>query len=122
VESHTALPDPQQPTRILSEALTAIKKSVANTSAENDPDGGKKNQVVDLPSLQRRPGFLAASSREPPGKSQSGQVGEAVPVNLEGPERNGNGIDLGVAEHACDDPVNATRGRAKALRSDATQY
>jgi hypothetical protein len=67
-------------------------------------------------------GFCAASSREPPGKSQSGQVGEAVPVNLEGPERNGNGIDLGIAEHACDDPVNATRGRAKALRSDATQY
>ena len=74
MKRHATLPNPQYPGGVLQQLFTPIKEGVTYPTAKDDAQRGIKNEVVDLITLNRRPGQSAAPCRQPPGKGQSGQI------------------------------------------------
>ena len=81
-------------------AIQSIKEGISQAATEDDPDGSIENEVIDLVALNRRPGSFGLAYRQPPGKYQAGQVGQPIPVNLEGAEADGDRIDIRIGNHS----------------------
>ena len=85
--------------RVVEDALGAVEQDPAEAPAEDHAERAVEDQVVHL---GRRPGRArprGAPAREPPRREEAHQVHEAVPADLQRPEREGDGIGVRIDEH-----------------------
>ena len=99
MEGHAALPDLQQIEGIGEDLIEAIEEHVAQAATDDDADHAIKEQVVHHrggPARIRPPGAVPAQG---PKGAKADQVHEAVPVDLEGAQGQGDGVDIGIGQH-----------------------
>src|SRR6266404_708280 len=106
VKGHAAVPDMKDVEPILGDHVVAVKNAPTDPAADDDADGAVKNEIIDIEGGPGRPRLLRAVSRQPPRGDKTDEVHEAVPVNAQGSEteyrtdRDGNGVDMRIREHA----------------------
>ena len=99
VEGHSPLPDAEQHQGIAQQLGQVVEQHIAQPAAEDDPEHGKKHQIVDLLEGPAGIGPRRPSPSQPPTAEKAHQVHESIPVHPQGTEGEGDGIDLGIAQH-----------------------
>ena len=82
MKRHAALPNPEQPQRIIQQLVEAVEQTIADTPAENDTAGRIENEVIDLVTRQRCIRARRAAAQQPPGGDETHQVHQAIPVHF----------------------------------------
>ena len=83
VEAHAAVPQLQDVERIVEIIAEIVEQDVAEPAAEDDPERGVEDQVVGMAPGHRRAGLLEQFEQIPIADEDAGEVGEAVPAQLE---------------------------------------
>ena len=79
--------------------VAAVENRVANPATEHHPQRGVEDQVIHLLPLHHRPRTPCTARGQPPRKREAGQVREAVPVNLQRPQGEGDRVYFGIRQH-----------------------
>jgi len=79
--------------------IEAIKEHVAEAPPDDDPQDAVEDDIVHhlAGPAGPRPGRAPAS--EPPGDGKAHQVHQPVPVDLQGPKAERDGVDVGIGQH-----------------------
>ena len=106
MKTHAALPDVKDLQRVRKVVTGFVKQAVAQPAADDHAHDPQEKYVLDIPA---RPGRGVADGRERlVAQTQDGQqhekaegheVGQAIPVNGEGAQLEGDGIDFRVDQH-----------------------
>src|SRR5690606_1963612 len=78
--------------------IQLIKQYVADATAENDAERAVEHKVFYL--LLANAGVLVATAmhRHPPGRGKTAEVGNAVPVHINGTYGEGDGVEIGISQ------------------------
>ena len=117
VERHAAVPQLQDVDRVLEIIGEIVEQDVADAAAEDDPQRGVKDQVVGMAAGHRRAGLLDQLQQVPIADENAGEVGEAVPAQVEGPmwsatgdrPRSGKAMNCELSAVCKDFPINVQR-------------
>jgi len=101
VEGHATLPYPEDRQRISQIAFEVIEEHRSQPPADDDAEGEIQDQVVDLKLGNRRD----AVRPEPgvpvePAAENAGDIGQAVPAQLDQSEIEKDGVDLRIGQDA----------------------
>ena len=99
MKGHPTLPNAKKPQWVRRQPLKAIEKGVSHAPAQHHADRRIENEVIDLVSFQRRIGLGTSQARQPPGKCQTTDVSEAIPVHLDWAQRQRHRIYVWVGQH-----------------------
>src|SRR3989344_2070379 len=99
VERHPAGPEIRDFERVVEIVRQIVKQHVPQPSAENHAENDVKQQVGYFLRLPTKTGPLGLSHRQPPATDEADEVHEAVPVDLERSETDGDGVDVGRNKH-----------------------
>ncbi|MCY1439230.1 hypothetical protein D9M71_554570 [compost metagenome] len=99
VERHAALPHLEDQRRIGDVFLQVVEQHVAQPPTEHHAAGHPEHQVGEFLLGPARVEALQLARRQQPGPANADQVHQAVPVDLQRPERYGNRVDLGIRQH-----------------------
>ena len=107
MKAHAALPDRKNLQRVAQVVSRLVKQAVAHTPAQHHAHDAHEQNVFDI---FARPGARAGHGgirlmAQPPKtqkheKAESGQVSQTVPMDSQGPQLQGNRVNLGVNQHA----------------------
>ena len=99
MEGHAALPDAQQRERVAEHACQVVEQHIAQPAAQDHPERDVGRQIAHLLLGERRIGPARARVAQGPAAQDADQVSEAVPVDGERPQLQGDGVDGGVGQH-----------------------
>ena len=96
---HATLPDAQQHQRVIEKAAEVVQQGVTDTPAQNGAQREIEHQVADFPGTPLRPLAARTQAAKPPAADKGDQIHQAVPVHLQGTDRNGDGVDIRICQH-----------------------
>ncbi len=76
-----------------------VEQDVAETPPQDHPKGHVEQQVAQLLGIHGGIRATGPQPGQPPARNEGDQVGQAVPVDGQRSERNGNRIELRMYEH-----------------------
>ena len=88
VERHAAVPQLEDLDRMLEIIAGVVEQHVAQPAAEDDPERGVKYEVVGMAPGHRRAGLPDELQQVPIADEDAGEVGEAVPAQVERADRH----------------------------------
>jgi hypothetical protein len=103
VERHAALPHREDLQRMPRVVAGLVEQHVPQAPADHHPEHAVEQHVLDVaarPAALRELRLPHAQRGQPEEEPEGDQVGDAIPVDGDRPELQGNGIELGVDEHA----------------------
>ena len=118
VERHAAVPQLQDLDRVPEIFAEIVEQHIAEAAAEDDPERGVEDEVVGMAAGHRRAGLLEQLQQIPIADEDAGEVGEAVPAEVERPDVQrdrrqaevGKGDEAGSMSSACKGfPMNGQR-------------
>ena len=83
VERHAAVPQLQDLDRMAEIFAEIVEQDIAEPAAEDDPERGVEDEVVGMAAGHRRAGLLQQLQQIPVADEDAGEVGEAVPAQIE---------------------------------------
>ena len=100
VEGHAAFPDFEDVERMGEIIFRIVEHDVAEPSADDDPEGAVDKQVVDAlwtGPLRAVPVAVVGhhAANDPPAENKTGDIGECIPADREGPDGHQHGIEGG---------------------------
>ena len=104
VERHAAVPQLQYLEGMPEILAEVVEQDIAKPAAEDDPERGIEDQIVGVAAGERRAGLLEQLQQIPIADEDAGEVGEAVPAKVEGPdvERDRRQAEIGKRNEAVD--------------------
>src|SRR5204863_9751240 len=90
VERHAAVPQLQYVDRVGEIIRQIVEQDVAQAPAEDDAQRRIEDHVIGMPPRHRRAGLLDELQQVPIANEDAGEVGEAVPAQLEEAEVDGD--------------------------------
>ena len=103
VKRHAALPHRKDLEQIRRVVLGLVEQHIAETAADHDAEHAVEQQVLDIaarPAALGEMRLAGSQRREPQEEAERDEVGQAVPVDRNGPELEGDGVELRVDKHA----------------------
>jgi hypothetical protein len=76
-----------------------VEQHIAQPAAEDHPQHGEEDQVVELLARDRRAVVADPLRAEPPGRGEAHEVHEAVPAHGERADRERDRVEVRVNEH-----------------------
>src|SRR5262245_18301646 len=101
MERHVSLPDLEDGARVLSDDIVPIDEHPAESSAQDDAERCKEDQVIDIVRSPGGTGLRRTPSCQPPGSDEPDEIHDSVPVDL----------DRAVAEEWPDGERHGVEGR-----------
>src|SRR3989338_4544345 len=99
VKGHPAFPDSQHPERIAQHLVEIVEQCGANAPTHHGTHRTIENQVGNLFIRPEAGAASCAQSCKEPYAAESDNVHDAVPVDCQRAEREGNGIELRINQH-----------------------
>ncbi|KAG1246432.1 hypothetical protein G6F68_014642 [Rhizopus microsporus] len=100
VEAHAAIPDLEQQQRVVQEIAQRVEQHVADAPAQHHAEHGVEQQVGEAVGIDARQAPVGnALAAQQPGRGEAEQVHDAVPVHLDRPQREGDGVDVVEIDH-----------------------
>jgi hypothetical protein len=118
MERHAAVPDLDRIPRVFGPERQAIEQHVAQAAAEDGAQHAEEHEIVDVVGLPRGIRPAGPDPAQPPGRRESDQVHDSVPVDFQRPETAEGAnlerdlVEAGVLDHA---------GRILAFAGDAAE-
>ena len=94
MEAHAAVPQLEQPDRIIQELAEVIEQHITQPATQDHPHGAVEDQIAHLVLGPARVRLLGAIHPQQPGGGKADHVHQAVPVHLEGTNGNRHRINL----------------------------
>src|SRR5690606_39256836 len=100
VETHAAFPNPQQDHWVGEPFVAGVEQHVADAPAQPRTKHAVEQKVGKTVHVHARQTAGAnANTTQPPGGSETEQVHDAVPVHLDRPQREGDGVYVVEMDH-----------------------
>ncbi len=99
VKRHAPLPDLHNHGRVANETRKVVEQHVAEAPADNGPERNIEKQVVDGRAGPGTARIFGSDATQTPGDGKAEEIHETVPVNLHGPERKDDRVDIGIGDH-----------------------
>src|SRR6185312_12898324 len=100
MKGHAPLPDLEGVPRVLGPEAEPVEQHIPYAAAQDDPEHGIENQIIDIGWLPGGAGTRGTQPREPPAAGEADQVHDAVPVNFHRAELDGNRVEAGILQHS----------------------
>ncbi len=94
VERHAAFPDAEQARRMMDQLAGIVENHVADAAAEDHAEHRVEREIGKLIGRDRQASGRATPLSEPPGRGETDEIHDAVPVHLHRAERDGDRIDV----------------------------
>src|SRR5690606_12478656 len=122
VKRHAAFPDTQNVERAGQILARLVNERIAESPARHHTDHAIKNDVFQVTHAKRAAPLADAAPAQQPHRGKAKQVHQAIPVNGNGAQLQGDGVDLWVVQHEVSEPSKAispiiTSGAALATAS-----
>ena len=106
VKRHSALPHRKNLQRMAQVIARLVEQAVANAPTRNHPGHAQKQDVFDifarprtLPPDGHKRLVMQAANAQKHEQAKRGQISQAIPVNGQRADLQGNGINVGVGQH-----------------------
>ncbi|MDT4858551.1 hypothetical protein FQZ97_930260 [compost metagenome] len=127
MKAHAALPDRKDLQRVGQVVRRLVEQAVADAPAGHHTEHAEEQDVLHIAPRPRRVGdagkglVAQAQVGQPHEEAKRREVGEAVPVDGQRTDLQGNGVDLGVLEHRAIVPLACFAPRSQDLHPDLGQ-
>src|SRR5690242_420431 len=99
MEGHPAVPYVKRLDRMIDIVARLVEQDIADTAAEHDPERRPNEEIVDILSRDQMRRSAGQSEAIPPTDQQPDNVGERIPADRKGSDRNCDRIDRWKRNH-----------------------